>query len=150
LSARAGLGRQTSFVGGAFAALPFRERYFTHVWCVERILDPREADARLREVHRVVRPGGHVALQASGSAPQWAHNAVAALRSLGFVEIETGKLERGRIAESTRLARERLLKHLENKDDTGARLALELRERYAAAAEMRRTVTQVFARKTSA
>jgi DNA replication and repair protein RecF len=45
------------------AALPFRDARFTHAWLVETLPRLRDAHAALAELFRVIRPGGHVAIQ---------------------------------------------------------------------------------------
>jgi SAM-dependent methyltransferase len=43
--------------------LPFGDARFTHVWVVETLPQIRDVAAALAEAHRVVRPGGHLAMQ---------------------------------------------------------------------------------------
>lgn len=45
------------------AALPFRDARFTHAWLVETLPRLRDPHAVLAELFRVIRPGGHVAIQ---------------------------------------------------------------------------------------
>src|SRR5207302_1603721 len=47
----------------AAAALPFRAARFTHVWFVESLSGVSDPGAALAEAHRVVRPGGGIAIQ---------------------------------------------------------------------------------------
>src|SRR5258708_5702754 len=44
-------------------ALPFRDARFPHAWLVETLPRIRDAHAVLAELFRVIRPGGHVAIQ---------------------------------------------------------------------------------------
>jgi SAM-dependent methyltransferase len=112
LSARARLSTHTQFVAAARSDLPLRPRIFTHVWGVEGWADVAPGDARLREIFRVVRLGGLVALQQSSPGADWEERAREALRSVGLAEPRTAVVERPPLRESVRRARERFLQAL--------------------------------------
>src|SRR2546430_1782941 len=63
LGRRSGMPRQVQLVPAAAAALPFRPARFTHVWFVESLSGVSDPGAALAEAHRVVRPGGGIAIQ---------------------------------------------------------------------------------------
>jgi SAM-dependent methyltransferase len=63
LTRRARLRSQVHHVCAAPSALPFRDGRFTHAWIVESLADLGDIPAALAEVFRVVRPGGHLAVQ---------------------------------------------------------------------------------------
>jgi SAM-dependent methyltransferase len=150
LSVRAGV-RQTRFVCGLPAAVPCRARFFTHVWSVERLGDLSGDDRRLRESLRLLRPGAHTALQVAAPQGAWTDRAAAALRDLGFIEVEAQVARRPAIPESWRVARERLLRHLDRLDDArGPESARRLGELYAATEGAADQVVQVFARRPAA
>lgn len=81
-------------------ALPFATAGFTHVWSVEGLAFLPDADAALREAFRVVRPGGHLAVQElvpAGGTPAAVAGAefrdatawTALLTRTGFVDLAT-------------------------------------------------------------
>ena len=63
LTRRARLRTQVHHVYAPSAALPFRDARFTHAWVVETLPELPDVPAALAEVFRVVRPGGHLAVQ---------------------------------------------------------------------------------------
>lgn len=148
LSARARAVDQTRFLSGALSMIPCRARYFTHVWSVERLLDPVEDDRRFREIFRVLRPGGHAAVQHGAPGSEWARGVRSALSAAGFVEIQAHDIERPPLGETCRVARERLLRYLEDHaDPVGAVVASALDDLYRSRGLRSRIVTQVFARR---
>lgn len=63
LTRLAKLRGRVSHVPAAPGALPFGTARFTHVWAVDVLSDLADAHGALVEAFRVVRPGGHVAVQ---------------------------------------------------------------------------------------
>lgn len=150
LSARMGDGGQTRFFCAAPAALPCRSGAFTHVWCSDGSA-AGGAGPVWREVLRVLRPGGGAAVQWVGAPAADAARAVVALREAGFVGVEARTAEGSGLGEAARLARVRLLRHLEAAADPGGpALAAALGGMYGSRAALGTAVTHVFARRPSA
>jgi SAM-dependent methyltransferase len=63
LTRRAGLRGRVHHLPAAAHRLPFGDARFTHVWLVETLPRLRDVAGALAEAYRVVRPGGHVAVQ---------------------------------------------------------------------------------------
>ncbi len=63
LTARAALDWQVRHVAADAACLPFAEAAFTHVWVIEALPVLGLVDRVLTEALRVLRPGGHLAVQ---------------------------------------------------------------------------------------
>ena len=63
LTRRAHLHASVWIGAAAFERLPARDAAFTHAWGVEALLAEPDVAAVTAELFRVVRPGGHVALQ---------------------------------------------------------------------------------------
>lgn len=63
LGRRSRLHGTVRLVPAAPGALPFRTARFTHVWLVESLSCLPDVPAALAEAHRVVRPGGSLAVQ---------------------------------------------------------------------------------------
>ena len=63
LNRRAHLEAQVSVATADLAHLPFADDSFTHAWSVEWLHRVERKAEIVRELYRVVRPGGHVAIQ---------------------------------------------------------------------------------------
>jgi SAM-dependent methyltransferase len=99
LTRRAGLRGRVHHVPAAADRLPFGDARFTHVWLVEILPRLRDVAGALAEAYRVVRPGGHVAIQdlvcPGGAAPSrvagWRFATPAerrdALHAAGFADV---------------------------------------------------------------
>jgi SAM-dependent methyltransferase len=117
-------------------ALPFGEARFTHVWIVEALPRLGRVGAALAEAHRVVRPGGFIAVQdlvTAGSAPDvpgWcfadAAAREAAIVAAGFVDLQSRDVTADAAERSPRVlgARAQLASQLRD-DATLAPLAAE-------------------------
>jgi SAM-dependent methyltransferase len=86
LSRRAKLHRQTQFVAGEGAALPCRDAWVTHAWVDAGVAVPSEPVPLLREVFRVLRPGGALGASirpppARGEVESWLDR----LHATGFI-----------------------------------------------------------------
>ncbi len=93
LTRLAKLGDRVAHVAARPGMLPFGPARFTHVWAVEVLSDLADARGALAEAFRVVRPGGHLALQELAPGPGVARHAFqtagvwrAAVLEAGFVE----------------------------------------------------------------
>ncbi|HSD09983.1 MAG TPA: class I SAM-dependent methyltransferase [Candidatus Binatia bacterium] len=147
----------------AFARLPVRDASFTHAWSVEALHLETDKPAVFAELFRVVRPGGHVALQdwvrTPGSAPlvcaayETVEHYLGGLRAAGFeaarsVTAEALREEQSTIAE---IVGERVAEMLAEPrgverrrlDDAQAHLS----EWERALAERRLLLVQIFARR---
>jgi len=158
LGRRSGMHRQVQLVAAEAAALPFRAARFTHVWFVESLSRVPDPGAALAEAHRVVRPGGWLAIQdlfAAGRALEiagwrFARPAVYrdAVAAAGFVDLEL----RDRTAEAAEraprvvAARNVLLAKLRS-DPRLARHAVEREALAAALAGGSLSVVQLVARR---
>src|SRR5262249_60747495 len=110
---------------GTAGPLPFRAARFTHVGIVEPLARVPEPTAALAEAYRVLRPGGHLAMQeivvgasADVAVPGWRlvdeTSHAAALERAGFVELEVRDVSREAAERSARVqaARAQLLRRL--------------------------------------
>ena len=88
LVSRAHLGDAVAVGVAEFERLPVGDASFTHAWSVFGIEEETDARAIFAELFRVVRPGGHVALQErSRSEEDLVRKHVAALQAVGFGEV---------------------------------------------------------------
>ncbi|HVO24641.1 MAG TPA: class I SAM-dependent methyltransferase [Candidatus Margulisiibacteriota bacterium] len=107
LNRRVHMDDQVTFQVGQLECLPLRPRVFTHVWLVD-VPDPAQLVAMCSEAYRVLRPGGHFALQCAASSPAVGANWVTALTEVGFVSLEVCAVELAELSPPCRLARDRL------------------------------------------
>jgi SAM-dependent methyltransferase len=158
LTRRAHLRTQVHHVHAGSAALPFPEACFTHAWIVETLSQLPDVPAALAEVFRVVRPGGHLAVQdlvgdadtASGLqgrrlAPLDARRD--AILAAGFVDVAIGTVDDAR-ERSARLVAARA--HLQSQlaaAPTLAEVALQRAAVAAALEEGRLRVVQLVGRR---
>ena len=165
-AAAATLGRRTALhahvrVTAASAdALPFRPARFTHVWIVEALPRLPDATAALAEAHRVLRPGGYLAVQdlvlpergREVAVHGWrfarAAERVTGIETAGFVEIQHREVTAEATERSARVlaAREHLLRRL-RADPLLAALAAEREALATALAGGRLRVVQLLARR---
>jgi SAM-dependent methyltransferase len=101
LTRRAGLEGSVHHLPAHPDVLPVASASFTHVWIVESLATMPRPDAALAEAFRVLRPGGHIAVQELvGGARIDGHRFVDAaerarqLATLGLVEITTREVTR--------------------------------------------------------
>jgi SAM-dependent methyltransferase len=67
---RAAFPAGAPLVGGAAEALPFGRAAFDAVWASQMLHHVRDVDAFARNVHRVLRPGGHLLLRGGFGPPE--------------------------------------------------------------------------------
>ena len=113
LNRRAHMDDQVTFQVGQFDHLPLRPRLFTHVWMVD-LPEAAGSAATCREGFRVLRPGGHFAMQcvawSSAARSAWLDT----LSAVGFVNLEVRQVECVELPPPCRLARDRLHARLEH------------------------------------
>ena len=142
---RAHLDDAVAVAVAEFERLPVADASFTHAWSVAGMDEETDAPATFAELFRVVRPGGHVALQEwSRSTEEPARAHVAALRAIGFGEVRVVSVGEAHADDSTvvTLVRTRLDKRLEQ---SGVRAERILDGSGRAIADGRRTLWQIFA-----
>ena len=106
LNGRARMDGQVDFLVASPERLPLRERVFTHVWLLSG--GAAERSATLREAFRVLRRGGHLAIQGELLEPAGPTRLLAALESVGFEEVEVCEAVLSEIPHAYRIARDRL------------------------------------------
>jgi SAM-dependent methyltransferase len=111
LNRRVHMDEQVAFQVGQFDCLPLRPRVFTHVWLVNAPA-PIQSVAICGEGFRVLRPGGHFALQCAAPSPAVRDAWIRTLSAVGFVDIEIGEVELAELPPPCRLARDRLGAHM--------------------------------------
>lgn len=106
LNRRAHLEQQVTFQAGRLDTLPLRGRLFTHVWMVDPGHDGALQPA-CAEGFRVLRPGGHFALQRPRASAAERAELLAVLRGIGFMEIDVREVTFSELPAVCRLARDR-------------------------------------------
>src|SRR5262245_37865795 len=128
-----------------FERLPVGDASFTHAWSVAGMDEEAEPRAIFAELFRVVRPGGHVALQEwsrAGEEPVREH--LAALQAVGFGEVRVVSVGESHVDDSTvvTLVRTRLEQRLEQSGERAGRV---VDGSWRAIVEGRRALFQIFA-----
>jgi SAM-dependent methyltransferase len=161
LTRRAALHGRVQHVCAEAETLPFGDARFTHVWVVETLPQIRDVAAALAEARRVVRPGGHLAMQELvapdvGAAPVldgWLFATLDArrdaLHDAGFVDLDMRPVpEAGERSARVVAARVRLHARLEATSDGALRgVARERAALAAALGEGRLRLVQLVARR---
>jgi SAM-dependent methyltransferase len=106
LNRRAHMDEQVAFHVGCLTALPLRARVFTHVWVVNAFGAEPSAGI-FAEGFRVLRPGGHFALQCPMPPPPQREELRNTLKAVGFANLETRRVECTELPPPCRLARDR-------------------------------------------
>lgn len=147
LTRRAGLASQVLHLPATAAALPFRDAVFTHVWAVETLPELASPAPALREAYRVLRPGGHLAVQElvrpdrpsrpAGALPTpvTAAERAESLRDAGFDRVSVAEPAGPASERAARVvaARERFRSMLLGSDDPALRAEAAARDRLEAA-----------------
>jgi len=107
LNRRARMEDQVRFQVGRAECLPWRDRVFTRVWLVDVSYDTALADT-YAEALRVLRPGGHLAMQCPLSSYVRPDALLDALRGVGFVDVEAYEGIFSDLPQACRSARDRL------------------------------------------
>jgi SAM-dependent methyltransferase len=123
LNRRAQMDMQVRFQVGRLDQLPLRDRVFTHVWMLD-VADDAAFPALVREAFRVLRHGGHYALQCPVLTPAQREGVLAVLSAAGFVELETHEVALAEPPDAQRIALARLQAVLRSHVAAGALPAL--------------------------
>jgi SAM-dependent methyltransferase len=107
LNRRAYMDLQVRFQVGDPEQLPVRARVFTHVWMLDIARDAA-MPTRLVEAFRVLRRGGHFAMQCPVLSAAHRAELLATLTAVGFVEVETREVVLAEPPDSRRIAIDRL------------------------------------------
>ena len=148
LNRRTGVRLQVRFAAAHLGALPFRPARFTHVWIVETLEAAADPDAVLAEAFRVVRPGGHLAVQQLVGPERGEGVCAEAIAAAGFVEVDVRDVTADAGERSPRVAAAR--EHLLERASAHPELAATVRERRAVADAIgagHLRVIQLFARR---
>lgn len=122
LNRRAHMDGQVRFQVGRPEQLPLCDRAFTHVWLLD-IDDDGALPAVVGEAFRVLRHGGHFALQCSTLAAGRRADLLAMLSAVGFVELESQEVTLPEPPDVRRLATARLQEFVRLQADAEALLA---------------------------
>ena len=122
LNRRAHMEGQVRFQVGRLDQLPLRDRVFTHVWMLDVAADST-LPALLREAFRVLRHGGHFALQCPPLPVARRDDLLATLAAIGFVEVESHEVALAEPPDSRRVAITRLQASLRSHADAESLLA---------------------------
>lgn len=140
LNRAAGMQAQVQFAAADPRRIPVASETFTHVWMLDTAADI-ELGAVVREGLRVLRKGGHIALQRVLRGVTEADSVVQELRSEGVVDVESRIVSLSELPRHAALARDRLRLDLRRKwPDSRVCELLWMPERS-------RTVMQVFGRR---
>jgi SAM-dependent methyltransferase len=140
LNRRARMDDQVFFQVGRPDDLPLRERVFTHAWILDA--DHRFAASRgLAEAFRVLRRGGHFAMQCPVPSSAGRQQLVEELSRVGFVELDVCETPVAETPHACRIAQDRLRAALQYRPD------LVSSGRQADAILAARACVQIFARR---
>jgi len=107
LNRRVHMDEQVAFQVGQLDYLPLRPHVFTHVWMTDGP-DATQSGAIYGEGFRVLRPGGHFAMQCLGLSAAAYDTVLSTLAAVGFVDLETHCVACAELPPECRLARHRL------------------------------------------
>ncbi len=138
LNRRARMDGQVMFCAAGLTVLPLRERVFTHVWLPDAALEV-DTDRVLAEAFRVLRRGGHFALQCLLASQ--AEGLEVLIRAAGFVDVTVSTVALNDLPHSLQLARGRLRQAL--RDEPSVATAWES----LVASTPERTAVQIFGRR---
>ena len=107
LNRRVRMDEQVAFQVGQLECLPLQPRVFTHVWMTD-LPEAVQSVATCGEGFRVLRPGGHLAMQCLAVSLASCDPLLTTLAAVGFVDLETRCVECAEPPPQCRLARDRL------------------------------------------
>jgi SAM-dependent methyltransferase len=122
LNRRAHMNGQVRFQVGHLGQLPLRDRIFTHVWMLDVTADAA-LPAMVSEAFRVLRRGGHFALQCASLSAGRRADLLAMLLAAGLVELETHEVKLAEPPDARRVALVRLQAALRPHADAEALLS---------------------------